>query len=399
MTVAATSRPAVLRRIILDLTLLLSAACGLVVEIVAGRLIAPYVGMSLYTWTAIIAVVLAGLSAGHWIGGQLATAQASDTVMIRRLSLALVFASVSSLASLGLLRMISGPLLSSGMGDVPAVILLCTALFLLPSLFVGIVAPIVTRLAVDQRPNDPGPVIGRMYALGTLGSIAGTLSAGYLFIAWIGSTGTIVAVAVTYAGLAVLCALYAGLRRVLGRRDRYLNMLSRFLDGQSQVVHRIRSALAEGEAATAEREAHTARSTGANIGASAVAQCAEAVEVAIRTGEPAPRIGALIEALDLSLQPVLHGIAALAEVAEPQPQPSGDTTESAIQALNALSHLLADDDAEAQDLFAAHGAALRETLGSKRYTALASAIDQFDFETARSICAAVDLQSGAKETV
>jgi two-component system, sensor histidine kinase and response regulator len=192
---------------------------------------------------------------------------------------------------------------------------------------------------------------------------------------------------------------HAGLRRVLGRRDRYLNMLSRFLDGQSQVVHRIRSALAEGEAATAEREAHTARSTGANIGASAVAQCAEAVEVAIRTGEPAPRIGALIEALDLSLQPVLHGIAALAEVAEPQPQPSGDTTESAIQALNALSHLLADDDAEAQDLFAAHGAALRETLGSKRYTALASAIDQFDFETARSICAAVDLQSGAKETV
>ena len=64
-----------------------------------------------------------------------------------------------------------------------------------------------------------------------------------------------------------------------------------------------------------------------------------------------------------------------------------------------MSHLLADDDAEAQDLFAAHGAALRETLGSKRYTALASAIDQFDFETARSICAAVDLQSGAKETV
>ncbi len=38
----------------------------------AGRLIAPYVGMSLYTWTAIIAVVLAGLSAGHWIGGLLA---------------------------------------------------------------------------------------------------------------------------------------------------------------------------------------------------------------------------------------------------------------------------------------------------------------------------------------
>ena len=32
-------------------------------------MIAPYVGMSLYTWTAIIAVVLGGLSVGHWIGG------------------------------------------------------------------------------------------------------------------------------------------------------------------------------------------------------------------------------------------------------------------------------------------------------------------------------------------
>ena len=50
----------------------LSAACGLVVEIVAGRMVAPYLGMSLYTWTAIISVVLAGFSVGHWIGGRLA---------------------------------------------------------------------------------------------------------------------------------------------------------------------------------------------------------------------------------------------------------------------------------------------------------------------------------------
>ena len=50
----------------------LSAACGLIVEIVAGRMIAPYLGMSLYTWTAIISVVLAGFSLGHWVGGLLA---------------------------------------------------------------------------------------------------------------------------------------------------------------------------------------------------------------------------------------------------------------------------------------------------------------------------------------
>ena len=48
------------------------AAASLVVEIVAGRMLAPYVGMSLYTWTSVIAVVLAGFSAGHWVGGRLA---------------------------------------------------------------------------------------------------------------------------------------------------------------------------------------------------------------------------------------------------------------------------------------------------------------------------------------
>jgi len=51
--------------------LLVSSACAMALEIVAGRLLAPYVGMSLYTWTAIIAVVLGGLSLGHWLGGAL----------------------------------------------------------------------------------------------------------------------------------------------------------------------------------------------------------------------------------------------------------------------------------------------------------------------------------------
>lgn len=50
------------------------AAASLVVEIVAGRMLAPYVGMSLYTWTSVIAVALAGFSAGHWVGRRRAEA-------------------------------------------------------------------------------------------------------------------------------------------------------------------------------------------------------------------------------------------------------------------------------------------------------------------------------------
>jgi spermidine synthase/MFS family permease len=185
----------------------LTSAGGLVLEIVAGRLLAPYVGMSLYTWTAIIAVVLAGFSIGHWIGGNLANEGCDRTAGARRVAVALALAAISSMASLVLLRWLSGPLLGAGWSPVAAIVALAAALFLAPSLFVGIVSPILTKLAVDDAAGRHGLAIGRMYALGALGSIVGTLAAGFLFISWVGSTGTVLAVATMYAALAIAFAI------------------------------------------------------------------------------------------------------------------------------------------------------------------------------------------------
>lgn len=204
-----------MRRTAYGMALFVSSACGLIIEIVAGRLIAPYVGMSLYTWTAIIAVVLAGLSGGHWLGGLLAAPNVDFHRGERRVAAALALASVSSLGSLVLLKVVSGILLGGSLPAIPAIILLTAALFFLPSLFVGIVAPILTKLAVDQEPGSHGRVIGRMYALGTLGSIAGTLAAGYVFISWIGSAGTVITVAALYAILALAFAIADPLRLIL----------------------------------------------------------------------------------------------------------------------------------------------------------------------------------------
>ena len=47
----------------------IASFCILVIEIVAGRILAPFVGVSLYTWTSIIGVVLAGISIGAYLGG------------------------------------------------------------------------------------------------------------------------------------------------------------------------------------------------------------------------------------------------------------------------------------------------------------------------------------------
>ena len=49
-----------------------TSASVLVLEILAGRLLAPYVGVSLETYTGIIGTVLAGIAFGAWAGGQLA---------------------------------------------------------------------------------------------------------------------------------------------------------------------------------------------------------------------------------------------------------------------------------------------------------------------------------------
>jgi predicted MFS family arabinose efflux permease len=50
----------------------LSSAAVLVLEILAARLLAPYVGVTLEVYTAIIGVILAGIAVGSWLGGKAA---------------------------------------------------------------------------------------------------------------------------------------------------------------------------------------------------------------------------------------------------------------------------------------------------------------------------------------
>ena len=49
-----------------------ASACTLIIEIVAGRILAPTIGVSLYTWTSVIGITLAGISAGNYLGGRVA---------------------------------------------------------------------------------------------------------------------------------------------------------------------------------------------------------------------------------------------------------------------------------------------------------------------------------------
>ena len=182
-----------------------SAACGLVVEIVAGRMIAPYLGMSLYTWTAIISVVLAGFSVGHWVGGLIAERPARKA--LNYVAWSLLLAGASTALSLVLIRLIGPTIIAQGWSAVPTVLTVTFLLFFLPSFFVGIPSPVLTKLAVDDcPPGQAGRAIGAFFAVGAVGSIAGTLAAGFIFIAWLGTTKTLLLVAALYVilGLALI---------------------------------------------------------------------------------------------------------------------------------------------------------------------------------------------------
>ena len=179
----------------------------------------------------------------------------------------------------------------------------------------------------------------------------------------------------------------AGLRRVLGRRDRYIEMLRRYADSQADAADRIADLVAAGDMATAEREAHTARALAGNIGATEIATRAEAVEKAIQASRQPQEIAPLVDALAAALPPVLDGIQALADSAPEETGGSARSDAAVDDLLVRLQRLLDDDDAEALDLLAAEGATIRAGIGDRLFAPLAKAVQAFDFESARRLCA------------
>jgi spermidine synthase len=185
-----------------DLIVFISSGCIMILELVAGRIVAPYVGVSLYTWTSVIGVVLAGITLGNYLGGWLADRYAS----LRMLGGVLLLAGLSSFGILAV-DALGGRL----PGDWPVVVeilVLTGALFLLPCMILGTLSPIVAKLAVRDL-RRTGRTVGRIYAAGSVGSIVGTFATGFVLISWFGTHTIVWGVAVVLLALGLLF-LFAG---------------------------------------------------------------------------------------------------------------------------------------------------------------------------------------------
>ncbi len=182
-----------------SLTVFVTSFCIMVLELVAGRLIARHLGSSLYTWTSVIGVVLTGITIGNYLGGRIADRFDATKALAGLLG-------ISSIAcvSIVVLNNLTGQWRWLWMFNWPMRVFTHVALmFLLPSTLLGMVTPVVAKMALDKG-LATGRTVGNIYACGAAGSIAGTFAAGFFLISTIGTTAIIWIVAAILLLMAVL---------------------------------------------------------------------------------------------------------------------------------------------------------------------------------------------------
>ena len=185
-----------------------TSAAVLVLEILAGRLLAPYVGVTLETYTGIIGVVLAGISLGTWLGGRMA-----DRIDPRRaLGPLLVVGGAAALAAIPAIRLFGA--MQLGRGPV-AIVTLALVGFFPAAAALSAVGPTVVKLQLADL-HETGQVVGRLSALGTAGAIVGTFVTGFLLVSAFPSTPIILAVGGVVVLVGVAC--WALLGRPSGAR-------------------------------------------------------------------------------------------------------------------------------------------------------------------------------------
>ena len=174
------------------------------IELLGGRILAPWFGSSVAVWGSIITVFMLSLSCGYYLGG---------VISLRKPSL-LRYAVIFAAASIALMPFttIDEPIMDSifySMEDVRwASLLAAVALFMLPTTLMGMAAPYSVRL-MTRSGEESGHKAGNLYFISTIGSAGGTLLTSFYFVLWweidtiiYGMIGALLFTAVFAAGLA-----------------------------------------------------------------------------------------------------------------------------------------------------------------------------------------------------
>ncbi len=193
----------------LHVTAFVSGFALMAYELVAARILAPYIGSSTYVWTSVIGLIIAAMSLGYWVGGRLADRRQSSLDVVGLLLASAVAVIWTLLVYDGVLEGVVRALDDPRWQAVAASLLL----FVPASFALGVLSPYLVKLNVTSLEHS-GRSVASLSALNSVGGIVGTFLTGFVLFGYIGSRESLVVV----VALLVACSWLLVPGRLLGVR-------------------------------------------------------------------------------------------------------------------------------------------------------------------------------------
>lgn len=149
------------------------------IELLGGRILAPFFGSSVHIWGSIITVFMLSLSLGYLLGGKLSTRAASLATYGLIFLIAAITILPIALFGQWLMEMVFLNIEDSRYGSLVA----SMVLFFIPTVILGMLSPYSVRLLVKNS-HESGQVAGKLYFVSTLGSALGTIVTSFYLILW-----------------------------------------------------------------------------------------------------------------------------------------------------------------------------------------------------------------------
>ncbi len=193
-----------LKKYFLLFVVFITGAAVLIIEIVAVRILSPYYGNTIFTVSSVISVILAALSFGYYIGGKLA-----DKYPFKQWFFSIILSSGLILLILHILGNLLLPDLSLSFSLSFGPLISSIFLFLIPAILLGMLSPYVIKLQSIQTPKQGiGSISGKIFFWSTLGSIVGSLLAGFVLIPIFGVNQIIIATSLSLFILGLLPLIF-----------------------------------------------------------------------------------------------------------------------------------------------------------------------------------------------
>jgi spermidine synthase len=164
-----------LNRLLLKMTVGMTGAMIMLIELIGTRVISPYYGNTLFTWTSLISTAMVSLALGYYLGGRLADRKANTETLYTLIFIAGI--TILAIPKFSYFALTWTNVLGARLGSLACSLIL----FSVPLTLLAMVVPYALKLDLTKLENV-GVTAGQLYAISTLGSVFGTIFTGFFLI-------------------------------------------------------------------------------------------------------------------------------------------------------------------------------------------------------------------------